>query len=98
MRTLVGVPGILLRAATAALAAGGMAALSLVEEGAQDAEKGDDEGDDEESDGGHAPEGGVAGRAGLGGDVGEGETDGDEGKGPEGGGEDVEVASHGAYR
>jgi hypothetical protein len=84
-------------AVTAALLAGrGVSALGLVEEGAEDAEEGDDEGHQEEGDGGHAPEGGVAGGAGLRGDVGEGEHDGDEGEGPERGGEDVKVASHGA--
>jgi hypothetical protein len=73
---------------TAALLAGrGVSALGLVEEGAEDAEEGDDEGHQEEDDGGHA---------GLRGDVGEGEHDGDEGEGPERGGEDVKVASHGA--
>jgi len=73
--------GLLGVAVAALLAGGGVAALGLVEEGAQDAEQSHDERDDEESDGGHAPEGGVAGGAGLGGDVGEGQDDGDDREG-----------------
>ena len=68
-------------AVAALLAVEVVAALGLREEGAHDAEEGDDEGDAEEGDAGHAPEGGVAGGAGLLSDVGEGQADGEEREG-----------------
>jgi hypothetical protein len=85
-------------AATTGDAFGGMATLGLFEEGGEDAGEGDEERDAEEGDGGHAPEGRVAGRARLLGDVGEGQAEGEEGEASDGGGEDVEVASHKGLR
>jgi hypothetical protein len=83
--------------AVAALAAlFGRPAFGLLEELGEDAAQGDDQADEDQGDGGGAPEADVAGGAGDLRDVGEGEREGDEGEDADGGGEDVEVASHGA--
>jgi hypothetical protein len=86
--------------AAATMAAGvplfGGSALGLLEELGEDACEGDDEAEEDQGDGGGAPEADVAGGAGDLGDVGEGEPKGDEGEDADAGGEDVEVASHGA--
>ena len=81
-------------AAVAALLGG--AALGLLEELGEDTGEGDDQTDEDQGDGGGAPEADVAGGAGDLRDVGEGEPEGDEGEDADAGGEDVEVASHGA--
>ena len=81
-------------AAVAALLGG--PALGLLEELGEDATEGDDQADEDQGDGGGAPEANVAGGAGDLRDVGEGDREGDQGEDADGGGEDVEVASHGA--
>ena len=73
-------------------------ALGLLEELGEDAAEGDDQADEDQGDGGGAPEADVAGGAGDLRDVGEGEREGDQGEDADGGGEDVEVASHGGQR
>ena len=83
--------------AVAALAAlFGRPAFGLLEELGEDPAEGDDQADEDQGDGGGAPEADVAGGTGDLRDVGEGEREGDEGEDADGGGEDVEVASHGA--
>jgi hypothetical protein len=72
------------------------AALGLLEELGENATEGDHEADEDQGDGGGAPEANVAGGAGNLCEVGKGERKGDEGENADGGGEDVEVASHGA--
>ena len=83
-------------AAVAALLGG--PALGLFEELGEDSSEGDDEADEDQGDGGSAPKADVAGGAGNLRDVGEGEREGDQGEDADGGGEDVEVASHGSQR
>jgi hypothetical protein len=81
-------------AAGLALCAG--AALGLLEELREDTSEGHDEADEDKGDGCGAPEADVAGGAGDLREVGKREREGDEGENADGGGENVEVASHGA--
>jgi len=74
----------------------GSPALCLFEELGEDAAEGDDEADKDQGDGCGPPEADVTGGAGNLREIREGEREGDEGEEADGGGEDVEVASHAA--
>jgi hypothetical protein len=70
-------------------------ALGLLEKRRQDAGKGDEETDDQETEAHCAPKCDVAGGAGLPRNIGVGDTAGDQSEEDEAGGEDVKIASHG---